>query len=951
MVVVIVLGGIRNQLEPGMNETLKGKDAAEQRLVVESELEPPAVLPDNNSEMPAIAKTIALTTEQSELNAALGRLSDSDDSNNPHAFVVMPFGEKSGPDGKVIDFDAVYHQLIKPSLIEARFKPFRADEESVSGDILTDMFQELLLADLVIADLSIDNANVFYELGVRHAFRKRGVVHIQSGRDYMPFDVFNVRTMPYHVSDDGRPDEKHIERDKKNLIRITSETWASDTEAVHSPIFGLLTGLVEPDRRALRTPLATNFWREFNEWEERIAIARRQKRIGDILLLTEEISNPLCKEDAVAQAGMALRELGRHELALQEYRKGLAVNPRNVEFRREEAVILNRMGRVDEAIIKLERLLEDEPSDTNATGCLGRIYTSIWKNCWIHISDLEERRQAAFNAYQWLIKSIDTYLKGFHVDLNVHEPGIKALNMAGVLIELADRYDEPDDPDADVARIRDLLPELRGTLGLTLKAGVLYKSPDYWTLASLGEWHLTRGDGVRHVSRMYRKSLSYARKNVFHIQSSLKQVKLFQNLGLYEESCEAAERILSNEIKRIESGHSAIEDSEYPLPQTDKRSFLFTGHRLDCDAAEAAGRFPEDLEQEVRRQIDASLDRGNADWNDHGFVPGASCGGEIVFIEACLDRGMKVHVHMPCTDAEFINDFVGYGGESWIERFYAIRNHPKVNIYYQSERVGALKDNVDMLEYKQALSPKEYKKQRQWNSLVRNSRWTLYASLVLGIEKLKVIALWDLKSETAEDQDGQLVSGMVDHAEKMGCIVDKLNITKLEYLFKMKSAITATDPNATLQLDARVELLRNVSLFSSLHKVDLAQIALVTQEQPFADASVLARQGERGDELFIIASGEVSVRVSDEHGNDKEIARRGVGEYVGEMAIVRDEIRMATLVARGELLVLTLNQARFEKILKDRPESSLAVTKTLANRLIEASRFESEIEKIAELTC
>ncbi|HBL11573.1 MAG TPA: hypothetical protein DD379_09230, partial [Cyanobacteria bacterium UBA11162] len=86
----------------------------------------------------------------------------------------MPFGRKKGPDGRWIDFNRIYQDLIKPALEEAGFESFRADEEAVSGDILTDMFQELLLADLVLADLSIDNANVFYELGIRHALRKRG---------------------------------------------------------------------------------------------------------------------------------------------------------------------------------------------------------------------------------------------------------------------------------------------------------------------------------------------------------------------------------------------------------------------------------------------------------------------------------------------------------------------------------------------------------------------------------------------------------------------------------------------------------------------------------------------------------------------------------------------------------------------------------------------------------
>src|SRR5262245_19704906 len=87
----------------------------------------------------------------------------------PHAFVIMPFGKKKGADGFLYDFSAIYAQLIKPALEKAGFEALLADEKTTSGNTLTDMFQELLLADLCIADMSIDNANVFYELGIRHA--------------------------------------------------------------------------------------------------------------------------------------------------------------------------------------------------------------------------------------------------------------------------------------------------------------------------------------------------------------------------------------------------------------------------------------------------------------------------------------------------------------------------------------------------------------------------------------------------------------------------------------------------------------------------------------------------------------------------------------------------------------------------------------------------------------
>jgi len=167
----------------------------------------------------SVADVIQEVVESAEASAAPAETGkDASRVSRPHAFVVMPFGKKEGFDGTVIDFNAIYQQLIKPALEEAGFDPFRADEETTTGDILTDMFQELLLADLAICDLSIDNANVFYELGIRHAFRKRGIVHIQSGRAYMPFDIFNVRTIPYHTTEAGLPDPEFLEKDICDLI-------------------------------------------------------------------------------------------------------------------------------------------------------------------------------------------------------------------------------------------------------------------------------------------------------------------------------------------------------------------------------------------------------------------------------------------------------------------------------------------------------------------------------------------------------------------------------------------------------------------------------------------------------------------------------------------------------------------------------------------------------------
>ena len=73
----------------------------------------------------------------------------------PHAFIAMPFGVKPGADGQLIDFNRVYAELLKPALEAAGCEVFRAGDEQRAGDIRTDMFQELLVADLVL-----DNPNV-----------------------------------------------------------------------------------------------------------------------------------------------------------------------------------------------------------------------------------------------------------------------------------------------------------------------------------------------------------------------------------------------------------------------------------------------------------------------------------------------------------------------------------------------------------------------------------------------------------------------------------------------------------------------------------------------------------------------------------------------------------------------------------------------------------------------
>ncbi len=88
-------------------------------------------------------------------------------------FVIMGFGKKTDyKSGKTLNLDATYNEIIKPAVEECEIECIRADEISHSGSIDKEMYRKLLLADIVIADISTNNANALYELGVRHALRK-----------------------------------------------------------------------------------------------------------------------------------------------------------------------------------------------------------------------------------------------------------------------------------------------------------------------------------------------------------------------------------------------------------------------------------------------------------------------------------------------------------------------------------------------------------------------------------------------------------------------------------------------------------------------------------------------------------------------------------------------------------------------------------------------------------
>jgi hypothetical protein len=114
-------------------------------------------------------------------------------------FVVMPFGIKEHPITKdLVDFDAVYDRFLKP-LIAGKLKLncTRSDEVTDAGLIHKDMVDRLLKSDVVIVDITTLNANVLYELGIRHTAKRSGTVILRRENDPIPFNINGMRVISY----------------------------------------------------------------------------------------------------------------------------------------------------------------------------------------------------------------------------------------------------------------------------------------------------------------------------------------------------------------------------------------------------------------------------------------------------------------------------------------------------------------------------------------------------------------------------------------------------------------------------------------------------------------------------------------------------------------------------------------------------------------------------------
>jgi len=399
-------------------------------------------------------------------------------------FVIMPFGEKPDESGRMIDFDAIYADIIAPAIEDVGFDALRADEEGSGGVIHGAMFERLVLSEYAIADLTIHNPNVYYELGVRHGVRPQSTVPI-SARDRLPFDVAHVSTVLYALDEKGRP--KDAARARKALAARLDQAKNGDNP--DSPLFRYAQGWLQAPQVAHEK--TDTFRRDVDYsrgFKRRLADAR-EAGAGSVAAL-DAVRRDVGDLRA-AQAGVVLdlflsyRAVGAHARMIELYEAMDPVIQHTTMAREQYAFALIRAGRSREAEEVLTELTKERGPSSETNGLLGRIYKDRWNAA----------KQANDPAAKgWSEKAIAAYLAGFEADWRDAYPGVNAVTLIALTA--------PEDP-----RIARLAPVVRYAVERKLARG-----GDYWDHATLLELAVIAGD-LAEAERALPKALAALREN------------------------------------------------------------------------------------------------------------------------------------------------------------------------------------------------------------------------------------------------------------------------------------------------------------------------------------------------------------------------------------------------------------------------------------------------------
>lgn len=394
-------------------------------------------------------------------------------------FVVMGFGKKVDFEtGRTLDLDKTYRNIIKPAVIAAGLKCVRADEIVHSGLIDVPMYEQLLNADVVVADLSTSNKNAYYELGVRHALKPYTTIIIcEDGIKTFPFDINHVAVRQYRHMGDGI-DFEEVERFRKVLKKAIVEiTGKKPRPSSDSPVYTFLTNLTPPALAKAMKSVAT----------------AAAKSAPGAAQAADPAADPQT-HSALMQEVEEAQKTGDFETAknlLKIIRKRMNPNAPEYAYVTQRLALCTYKGKnptlkkaLEEAGALLSSLSPATSNDTETLGMWGAVHKRLW----------EETKGRAH-----LDEAVRGYERGFYLRNDYYNGinlafllNVRAANAKGRAEAVAD-FVQAERVRREVLEIcEELLKKEKKS-----KADKLSDDARYWVLATMAEVYLGIGDEAR----------------------------------------------------------------------------------------------------------------------------------------------------------------------------------------------------------------------------------------------------------------------------------------------------------------------------------------------------------------------------------------------------------------------------------------------------------------------
>ena len=632
------------------------------------------------------------------------------------AFVIRPFGEKRDREDRRIDFERIHDELFAPALAANGLDGSTTGEIIDAGNIREDMFALIVEADLVICDVTLHNANVFYELGIRHALRRKGTVLVKGrpSAETPPFDLLTDRYLAYPLA---TPEEA-----LDALVATIAATRVSARKA-DSPVFRMLPSLREADPSDIVVvPL---------DFAEEVERARQAAATGWLRLLADEVRGLRFEREGlrlVAHAQWQLKDFAGAEaswLAVREQRDddieaNLALA--NVCERLYRATDdIGRLGRSDQAI---ERLLANDRLDrrqrAEVTALKSRNGKTRWRLAFAAIDDPAARRRIAVS--RRLLDCYEAYRAAYRADLNHFYSGVNACQLGRILLGLANEeawYDIfGSDPEADAVRERlrreltDLQVLVTGSVDAALANLPAHDGERVWAAISRADLQfLEPGQRDGRVLASYRDAIPLDQP--FAWDAARGQLALFESLGL---RAGLARRV----IDAIDARFAAL---PHPAARRPTRLIVFAGHRIDAPGRHAP-RFPAAAEAAARARIRAALAARQDPAFDCVLLASAAPGADILAHELCRELGIRSVVCLPMPAADFARTAFA-DCEPWRGRYLDLMRDAEA--YQLSDRAGL----------------PNWLAGRRLDPWERGNRWVMKMAQSWGADEIVLVALWD----------------------------------------------------------------------------------------------------------------------------------------------------------------------------------------------------------------